>query len=344
VGGFMWLKATKPQVETPPVQEKRWPVAVQAVQVETLRPERTVFAQVSVPQQVRLQAPFAGWVEAVPVKPGMTVAPGELLLRLDDTDARVLLAQAQADVADLEAQIRLEQLNLAAQKKLVARKLANELSVAQLQAKLAQLKARLQKARSRLLQVQRDVAKAAMRADSSLRIVAVQVGPGERVAPGQLLLSAYDPADLELSVVVPDRLWRQAAAQAAQMRLVDGAGRVYPFARAAAERTPLGVKLWFSAAGSALTLGDLQKLTLQLPPVDALAAVPYSALYGADHVYVVEGERLRRVAVTWLGEITRQGRTLALVQGLSAGQKVLITHLPQAIDGLKVSVQGGLRP
>jgi multidrug resistance efflux pump len=130
-----------------------------SVKLETLRPERVVFAQVSVPQQVRLQAPFAGWVEAVPVKPGMVVAPGDLLLRLDDTDARALLAQAQADVADLEAQIRIEQLNMAAQKKLVARKLVNELSVEQLQAKLAQLNARLEKARARLLQVQRDTAR-----------------------------------------------------------------------------------------------------------------------------------------------------------------------------------------
>lgn len=344
VGGFLWLKATKPQVQTPTVQEKTWPVAAMSVELETLRPERTVFAQVSVPQQVRLQAPFAGWVEAVPVKPGMTVAPGDLLVRLDDTDARALLTQAQADVADLEAQIRIEQMNLAAQKKLVARKLANELSVEQLQAKLAQLNARLEKARARLVQVQRDVAKAVMRADTPLRIVAVKVGRGERVAPGQLLLSAYDPADLELAVVVPDALWRRVATRADQLRLVDAAGRRYPFARVAAERTPLGVKLWFSAADTPLTLGDLKKLILQLPPVAQVVAVPYSALYGEDHVYVVEAGRLRRVSVTWLGEITRQAQTLALVQGLSEGQQVLTTHLPNAIDGLRVSVQGAQQP
>jgi hypothetical protein len=183
-----------------------------------------------------------------------------------------------------------------------------------------------------------------MRAQTPLRIVAVKVGRGERVAPGQLLVSAYDPADLELAVVVPDAVWRRVADRSEQLQLVDGTGQRYPFVRSAAERAPLGVTLWFSAAGASLTLGDLKKLTLQLPPVAQTVALPYSALYGEDHVYVVEAGRLRRVSVTWLGQITRQERTLALVQGLSEGQQVLTTHLPNAIDGLKVSVQGAQQP
>ncbi len=344
VGVFMWLKATKPQVSTPPVAEKTWPVAVAHVRLETLRPERTVFATVSVPQQLKVQAPFAGWVSALPVKPGVSLAPGDLLVRLDDTDAKALLAQAQAEVSDLEAQIRIERLNLAAQQNLVARKLANELSVEQLKAKLDQLQARLERARARLAQVRRDVSKAEIRASTPLRVVEVKVAEGERVTPGQLLVSAYDPRTLELSVVLPDSVWRRVRDRAQQLRLMDARGRMFPFARAAAQRTPLGVTLWFKAAEAGLTLGDLKKLTLQLPPMAQVAAVPYSALYGEDHVYVVVDGRLKRMTVAWVGEITRQGRTLALVSGLADGQQVLVTHLPNAIDGLKVAIRETEQP
>ncbi len=336
VGVFVWLKATRPQPPQAQVSEKVWPVAVQPVRLETLRPERTVYATVSVSRQLKVQAPFAGWVQALPVRPGDRVARGDLLVRLDARDAQALLAQAQADVADLEAQIRIERLNLAAQKKLVARKLANELSVEQLRAKLDQLRARLDRAKARLMQVRRDVAAAEVRAPAALRIVAVQVDEHERVSPGQLLLRAYDPADLELAVTVPDTLWRRVAARADELRLVDAAGRSYPFVRAAAERTPLGVKLWFRAAGGDFTLGDLVKMTLRLPPEPAVTALPYSALYGEDRVYVVASGRLKRASVVWLGEQRRGGRTLALVRGLAEGQRVLTTHLPNAIDGLKV--------
>ncbi len=336
IGVFLWLQATKPVVPAPALNEKAWPVAVQTVSLEILRPQRTVFASVSVPVMHRFQSPIAAWVEKLAVKPQQQVAQGELLYALNEVDIQAELAQARAQVADLEAQLQIEQLNLKAQQRLQERKLANDLAVAQLEAKLAQLQARLSQARARLQQVERALRRAKVFASQPLRIVDVKVGEGERVAPGQLLLSAYAPEALEYQITLPERIWQQVAPQAASLQLKDKLGRLYAFARVSQQRSPLGVQVWFDAPDT-VQLGDLKKLTLLLPPREQVAAIPYSALYGEDTVYLVDStSRLRRHSVRLEGTVQREGRAYALVSGLPDQSVVMTTHLPHAIDGLKV--------
>lgn len=342
VGIFMWLKATKPTVPTPELSEKVWPVAAQTVQQETLRPQRDVLAHVTVPVLEKFQAPISAWVKTVAVKPHQTVAKGTLLYALDEADILAARTKAQADVADLEAQLKIEQLNLKAQQRLQARKLANDLAVEQLKAKLAQLQARLQKARANLAQVEAALARAKGVAVQTLRIVEVPVSAGERVNPGQVLLTAYAPEALEYEVTLPERVWQRVKGQPQALQLEDGQGHLYSFMRASVQRTPLGVKVWFKAPPAA-QLGDLTQATLHLPPLAGVAAIPYSALYGEDTVYLVEkNSRLRHQKVQLEGEVRRNGRTYALVSalvsGLPQGAVVMTTHLPNAIDGLKVKV------
>jgi hypothetical protein len=73
-----------------------------------------------------------------------------------------------------------------------------------------------------------------------------------------------------------------------------------------------------------------------------------AAVYGGERVYEIEEKtapkpvlRMRGVAVEMLG--TRRdadGRELALVRSpeLTAGDRLVITHLPNAINGLRVEV------
>ena len=335
VGLFIWLVSTRPVAPAPPIAEKHWPVKVMQVRLETVRPERTVFATVTVPSQRAIQAPFAGWLEQLPLKPGMTVPAGGLLLKMSEVDAQAQRVQAEADVADISAQLAMERSTLQAQQRLLARKLAKALDVARQQAKVRQLQARLKKAQARLNQVRRDVRRAVLRADRPLRILTVSGVAPARVGAGQTLATAYAPDQQELAVRLPEQVWKTVADEREQLQLKASSGRRFSFSRVDSQRVPLGVRLWF-AGDETLRLGDIRRLQLLLPPQSDVAAVPYSALYGADHVYVVKDGRLHRRPVTWLGEVQRKGRTWALVRGLQAGEAVMITHLPNAIDGLNV--------
>ncbi|HEY5292176.1 MAG TPA: biotin/lipoyl-binding protein, partial [Burkholderiales bacterium] len=62
--------------------------------------------RIMTPQRVSIGAVITERVARIPVEEGQSVRRGEVLIELDDTDARAALAQAQASVAQAEAKLR----------------------------------------------------------------------------------------------------------------------------------------------------------------------------------------------------------------------------------------------
>jgi hypothetical protein len=120
-------------------------------------------------------------------------------------------------------------------------------------------------------------------------------------------------------------------------------GEVFlPLVRLDGEASASGVDGFFAlpAALTYLRPGDLLSATLHLPKHEGVFAVPYSALYGTDRVYVVEAGRLQPRRVTLLGQTEQAGQTWALLQGeIKEGERLVTTHLPNAVGGLKVSIK-----
>lgn len=337
IAGFVWLKHTKPVPQQSALPPKTWPVAVMRAEAGQHVPVREVYARVvQLGSGWQLQAPFAAWVREVRVKPGDQVQAGTPLVQLDATDAAVARANAEAQVAQLEAKIALTRQQLKARQKLARQKLAGELDVETFRQQLNELQAQLKQARAQLKQVQRDTAEPVLKADAAVRITDVKVAPGQRVNVGQALVMGYRPEDVRYQVVLPESVWDQVQQNLNALRL-RADDRQYAFDRAAQQVSPLGKTLWFRADDS-VRLGDLRKLTLALPPLTDVVALPYSALYGEDHVYLVQDGVLRRQPVRWRGEIRRDDKTWALLEGVPGGAQVMITHLPNAIDGLRVKV------
>ena len=68
--------------------------------------------------------------------------------------------------------------------------------------------------------------------------------------------------------------------------------------------------------------------------------MPIEAVYDNERVYVVEGERLRSIAVEVVGErVNEQGQYQVLIRSpsLRSGQQLMTTQLSSAITGLKVN-------
>jgi hypothetical protein len=84
------------------------------------------------------------------------------------------------------------------------------------------------------------------------------------------------------------------------------------------------------------------RLELRLPPREGLLAVPYESLYGIDRVYRIDSDnRLRPVAVTRVGETRDENgvaRVLIDAPDLTPGERLLTTQLPNALDGLLVTI------
>ncbi|WP_236743967.1 efflux RND transporter periplasmic adaptor subunit [Marinobacter similis] len=92
--------------------------------------------------------------------------------------------------------------------------------------------------------------------------------------------------------------------------------------------------------GGGLRPGELLPVNLQRPERADSVAIPFSALYGANAVYLMnQDQRMERVRVERIGEaMANNGERRLLVAGdeLKPGAKLITTHLPNAMTGLKV--------
>jgi hypothetical protein len=76
-----------------------------------------------------------------------------------------------------------------------------------------------------------------------------------------------------------------------------------------------------------------------LPAEDDVVAVPYQAIYGNSRLYLLLDDRLQGVEVESIGQyIDADGTSLLLVKSsqINNGDEIVVTHLPNAVSGLKV--------
>lgn len=102
---FQYLIDTKPVHVAPVPKEKTWSVQVQPIVAERLSPEIEIQGKVEAPDRFRAAAPGTGWVENVNVREGDHVTTGQVLVKLDPRDFTTALTQAEAELADIEAQL-----------------------------------------------------------------------------------------------------------------------------------------------------------------------------------------------------------------------------------------------
>lgn len=100
---------TKPKPDPVAVQEKAWRVAVQKIEKRAWSPSLTLYGRVESLWSSQLTAGVMADVLAVSVVEGDLVEKGDLLVRLDQRDAKLQLLQREADLAEAEAKIAAEE-------------------------------------------------------------------------------------------------------------------------------------------------------------------------------------------------------------------------------------------
>jgi hypothetical protein len=114
----------------------------------------------------------------------------------------------------------------------------------------------------------------------------------------------------------------------------------------AGEADPSGVDALFRVDQGRewLRSGQVLRFSVRRVPRDNAVPVPYQAVYGGKRLYLLQEGRLRRLKVETLGAFMDESgseRLLVHAPELSAGDRLVITHLPNAIDGLRVEVVTG---
>lgn len=213
----------------------------------------------------------------------------------------------------------------------------------------AQLEARLARAESLLNRAELDLARTKISAPFAGRISRVSVSPGDRVRVGDEIVTVYNTSEIEIRAQIPTRhvpQVRDALAAGHTLKakaLVDGRtvrARLDRFT-AEVERGGGGADAYFRIieGGEDLPLGRTVELVVDLPDAENSVALPYEAVYGTNRIYRLEGERMRSLEVERVGESRSvDGDARVLVRGadLQPGDRIVITQLPNAMDGLRV--------
>ena len=214
-----------------------------------------------------------------------------------------------------------------------------------------QIEAQLARARAQQSQATLDLERTRVYPPFEGRITEVLVSPGDRVRPGDRLLAMFDTTMLELRAQIP--LSYLPVVRAALDRgealgaraVVDGQEVHAVLHRLTAQvgRGSGGADGLFrvTLGNTWLQLGRTVEFVLDLPAVRDAVAVPREALYGTDRVFVLDGERMKGVVVERFGEThpdDADGRVILRSPALKPSDRLIVTHLPNAIDGLKVRV------
>lgn len=213
--------------------------------------------------------------------------------------------------------------------------------------RLAAQQARVERAEAALDSTLRDAERSRFVAPFDGVVGSVQVAVGDQVGANASLLDFYPLEGMELRALVPqihsqDFINALNEGQQLEARSLD----VQPpleltLTRIAGQADASGIEALFRVENPRvdLRLGNLMAISVARPSRNDSVALPYSALYGNNTVYTLNDGRLQAIAVEQVGE-TRDAdgerRVLVRSSQLKSGMPIVITHLPNAISGLKV--------
>ena len=357
------LVSSRPQLETVPREVVPPPVRV--LTVTPTEVDLGVRSQGSVipVTEADLVSEVAGTIvwTAESFEVGGFFDAGEVLLRLDRRDYELALASARAALAQAGVGLAREQAEAD-----VAREEWEELGedgepgpLVLRQPQLAEARAQVEAALANMRRAELDLERTAIRAPFAGRLRAKRVDRGEFVNRGVPLATIYAVDAAEVVLPVPDselafldlplggelgdrgprvllraqfaggrhewegRVVRVGGEIDPATRMVNLIARVDDPYRASGDRPPLSVGLFVDAE----VVGR---------SVESVFQVPRGALVGADRVWLVEDGRL---VLRHVGILRADPEVVIVSDGLSAGDRISLTILESAVDGMRVTPQ-----
>ncbi|WP_152207962.1 efflux RND transporter periplasmic adaptor subunit [Marinobacter changyiensis] len=279
-------------------------------------------------QQSTVSAQTSGTVQSLPYDVDDSVAAGDLIVQLEDSEQRSRLRQAQAGLEEAEAalsdaQQRFQRIEAVHERGLVSRQ-----EFDQARNNLAAARARMEHARAAVSEAQEQLSYTRVVAPYGGILTERHVELGESVSPGQPLLSGLSLEQLRVVVELPQkyaelaRTERQARVTLADGRVLEtGEMTFYPYANPQTHTFRLRMRL--DEPGSSLFPGMLVKVGVPVTSREALW-VPASSLIHRSElraVFVLDDQDRPRLRQVRTG--VRDNGRLEILAGLSDGERVV---------------------
>jgi RND family efflux transporter MFP subunit len=303
-------------------------------------------AVVEAGRESTLAAQVAGRILMLEVDAGDTVRQGQLLARIDDSEARNSMAGSQAQVAQAQANLANTQVQYERARQLVARKFMSQASLDKAQADYQSAQAALAAAKAGVAQSSTSRGFTNIAAPFSGLVSARLAQVGEMASLGRPLLTMFDPATLRIVASVPQEKLEEVrkAGHAsiefpAQGRWVEAKSvTVLPAADSRTHISQVRIEIPRDVAGvypgmfarAHFAIGQHRKML-----VPAAAVVRRSEVTG---LYVVVGERVQLRQVRLGG--TAQDGMVEVLAGIDAGERVALEPVKA---GIYLKTQGTQR-
>ena len=304
------------------------------------------------------------WVSPA-LTPGGFFDAGEPLLRIDPTDYELALEAAAAASARAESEVVKSRKELERQRRLAESQAASEARIDEVENAFRGAEASLREARARRQRAERDLARTELRAPYTGRVREENVDVGQFASRGAPLAKLYAVDFAEVRVPVPDRelayldlplAYRDGEPSTSEGprvelraefagtehswtgRLVRTEGEIDPRSRTVTVVARVAEPYARSGDGTRppLAVGLFVDVEIEGRLLQSAVVLPRLALREGNHVYVVDDDnRLHSRAV----EVLREDRDeVVITEGLSAGERVNLSPLRGAVDGMKVRV------
>lgn len=345
----------------PEAQEKEGarvvPVFVAQAEMGRLSRGDVLTGKVAPRTEIKLVPKIPGKVAVVAVEVGDWVRAGQMVVQLDTVELKAQLTQAeagmtaaesglfQAELAFKQAQADYERMKFLYDQGAIP---AADFEKAELNYKLARDRAeqlapaQLQQARGQLEYVRANHNNATLTAPVSGLVAARNINPGEMASPGVPVLTLIDIDLVRVEVNASENLVNQIrTGQEVQVRVAAASaepltGKVVSIAPAADARArTYPVKVELPNPGHLLKAGMFAEVDFGTE-ADENVLVPRDAVFqrsGVHFVFVHAGDRIE------LREVVpgpSDGRTVAVLKGLEAGEDVVVSGQEALEDGMKV--------
>lgn len=311
-------------------------VTLVKVERKAIADELTASGNLAAPpnRDARIGALVAGRIIEIAVSEGDEVSPGQPLVRIDDAPFREQQRQAEAGVA--QAQANVENARLAAQREedLLGRGIASRKEVENARTQLAVSQAALRQAEASLEAARTVAGRAVLRAPFRGTVVRRFLGVGEQVdgAGNQPVVEVANIDVLELLAAVPaSRLSALRLGERFAFQTSAAPGKTFHAAVVAVfpavdPATNTGTaRIRVENPGHDLKLGMYLSISVPMREAGLRLVVPLKAIYpdegGEPHVYKVTGDQAQAVPV----RVGIQGRELAeIISGVAEGDSVIL--------------------
>jgi RND family efflux transporter MFP subunit len=295
-----------------------------------------------------VKAKVAGELVEVTVREGQSVAKGQAVARIDQTEVQARLAARQADVEAAKAQLVWAEKNRTTQKALLEKAFISQNAFDNIQSNHDVAAAKLRAAQADLVVARKALGDSVLHAPFAGVVAERHAQAGERVAIDAKVLTVVDLATMELEAAVPATAIGQVKVGQKLRFRIDGLGerefegtieRINP-ATAAGSRS-INVYAVIDNRDQSLRKGMFAQGSLRLGAIPGALVVPASAVReeaGTPYVYaIVEGTVKRKAVRT--GPADAAG-LVQVVEGLEAGDRIVRANLGALREGATANLAG----